>query len=84
MLQNRWEPTEPEEVVGLLVEAGEVDPTITQLQEEAEMEARIAKAKETCRQRRICTYIALVVYFFIFLYFWRKYHHRGEEEKPST
>jgi hypothetical protein len=82
MLQNRWVPPEPLEVDVLLEGAAE-DPT--QLTADREMEEKIAQAKETCRQRRIVTYIALVVYFFIFLYIWRKYHlHHDDDDGNSN
>jgi hypothetical protein len=86
MLQNRLvslhDPQEKEDLITAVAGVGEdaagevTDVVFDRQQQGADREAhaiRVAKAKETCRQRRICTFILLGVYILIVLYFWKKH-----------
>jgi len=69
-LQNRTISISPAEIDNIVDEELDDDG-------ERSMEERVAAAKETCRQRRIATYMMLTLYFIFAIYYLR---HRSQKE----
>lgn len=79
MLQQRpqqrlRDPEAPDnlELESLLVDRQPETPKASSLEEDQAYRLRVEEAKRTCRQRRYCTYLVLVIYLIILLIYLRR------------